>query len=310
MLQQTQVRTVIPYYERFMQRFPDLASLASAPLDDVLAHWSGLGYYARARNLHKAACIVSDEHGGELPASPEALEALPGIGRSTAAAILALSDGQRQTILDGNVKRVLARFHAIEGSPASAGVLKALWSHAEEHTPRKCVAEYTQAIMDLGATLCTRGEPACAECPVASDCAAKAMGIAAELPTPRARRARPSRRITVLIVQNAAGETLLERRPQSGIWGGLLSFPELDADEAPAEWCRRRLGAAPAETRQLADVEHAFTHFDLTLAPMRLALDRESAVAMDDARWLWYNSAEPLPGGIAAPIEKILRDVT
>ena len=310
MLQQTQVKTVIPYYERFLTRFPDIGALAAAPVDDVLAHWSGLGYYARARNLHRAARIVVDEHGSELPASPEALTALPGIGRSTAAAILALSAGQRHAILDGNVKRVLARFHAVEGSPGRSDVLRALWRHAEEHTPETRVAEYTQAIMDLGATVCTRSRPRCGACPVAADCEARLTGIENELPTPRAKRARPARRVTVLVVQNAAGETLLERRPASGIWGGLLSFPELAVGECAQSWCRRRLGAAPALERQLAAVEHAFTHFDLTLEPLQLALEGTGAAVMDDGQCLWYNAKEPLPGGIAAPIGKILRQVT
>jgi A/G-specific adenine glycosylase len=310
MLQQTQVRTVIPYYERFMARFPELASLAAAPVDDVLAHWSGLGYYARARNLHRAAGIVIEQHDGRLPAEQAALMELPGIGRSTAAAILALSTGQQLAILDGNVKRVLARFHAIAGWPGETRVAGELWSRAEQHTPAQRVADYTQAIMDLGATVCTRGQPRCEDCPVASDCAAHAAGIERELPTSRKRAERRTRSVTVLVVQNAAGETLLERRPATGIWGGLLSFPELATDEAVGDWCLRRLGIEPAQARPLAAVEHSFTHFDLTLEPVQLELQAEAAVVMDGDRWLWYNSDQPLPGGIAAPIGKILREVT
>jgi A/G-specific adenine glycosylase len=253
---------------------------------------------------------VVEQHRGELPESIEALQALPGIGRSTAAAILALSRGQRHAILDGNVKRVLARFHAIRGWPGETAVLKALWARAEEHTPDARVAAYTQAIMDLGATVCTRRNPACRRCPVAADCVAGRKGIQHELPTARQRAARRSRSVTVLVVQNANGETLLERRPASGIWGGLLSFPELADEESADDWCLRRLGAPAASARPLPNVEHSFTHFDLTLAPVRLALASAGAVVMDDASWLWYNSAEPLPGGIAAPIAKILREVT
>jgi A/G-specific adenine glycosylase len=310
MLQQTQVGTVIPYYLRFMEHFPELASLAAAPIDDVLAHWSGLGYYARARNLHRAAREVVAHHDGELPRTLEALMELPGIGRSTAAAILALSSGRRHPILDGNVKRVLARYHAIAGWPGRSGVARELWTRADEHTPAERVAEYTQAIMDLGATICTRSKPRCDICPVADDCTGRLEGIEQTLPTPKPRAARPARSVTVLIVQNAAGETLLERRPPSGIWGGLLSFPELEAEESVDDWCRQRLGAEPAAARALSAVEHSFTHFDLTLTPVQLALERDASRVMDDDRWLWYNSTEPLPGGIAAPIGKILRELT
>jgi A/G-specific adenine glycosylase len=310
MLQQTQVASVIAYFERFVARFPDLTTLAGASLDDVLALWSGLGYYARARNLHRAAGIVMERHGGELPEDVDALMELPGIGRSTAAAILALSGGQRHAILDGNVKRVLTRFHAIEGWPGESAVSRELWSLAEAHTPSASVAEYTQAIMDLGATVCTRARPRCEACPVADDCAARQQGIANLFPTRRPRSERPARRVTVLVVRNAVGETLLERRPPSGIWGGLLSFPELGADDDAEQWCRRHLGAEPASKLALAAVEHAFTHFDLTLTPVQLTLDGAASSAMDGENWLWYDSSAPLPGGVAAPIGKILREVT
>ena len=311
MLQQTQVASVIPFFERFLGRFPDIPDLARASLDEVLALWSGLGYYARARNLHRAAGIVVERHGGALPAEIDALMELPGIGRSTAAAILALSAGKRHAILDGNVRRVLARFHAIEGWPGKTRVARELWQQAEAHTPSTEVAAYTQAIMDLGATVCTRGRPRCDACPVADDCAALRLGTASELPTPapRPRAARPLRRVTILVVRNRLGETLLERRPPSGIWGGLLSFPELGADDDAGQWCRRHLGVAPASQRTLAVVEHAFTHFDLRLAPLEIRLGGEVSSAMDDRDLLWYNSAEPLPGGVAAPIGKILREV-
>jgi A/G-specific adenine glycosylase len=310
MLQQTQVRTVIPYFERFVGRFPSLPALAAAEIDEVLALWSGLGYYARGRNLHRAARLVVERHGGELPRTLDALMELPGIGRSTAGAILAQVYGQRQAILDGNVKRVLARFHAIEGSPASADVLNRLWARAEEHTPAARVAEYTQAIMDLGATVCTRSRPRCGVCPVAEDCAARRLGLTASLPTRRARAARPSRSLTVLVVQSSEGATLLERRPATGIWGGLLSFPELGEGESPADWCRSRLGAQPLTEEPLAEVDHAFTHFDLKLKPLKLVLASGGGNVMDGDRWLWYKAAGPLPGGIAAPIGRILAGVT
>jgi len=310
MLQQTQVATVIPYFERFVVRFPDTESLARASLDDVLALWSGLGYYARARNLHRAAEIVIECHGGELPDQFDELIELPGIGRSTAGAILAQALGQRHPILDGNVKRVLARFHAIAGFPSKAAVARELWERADEHTPSTSVAEYTQAIMDLGATVCMRGQPRCAVCPLSEDCVAHSLQIAHTLPTPRKKAERSSRSITVLVVQNADGETLLERRPASGIWGGLLSFPELGEDQDETEWCKQRLGSQPAAKRPMANIEHAFTHFDLTLKPVRLTLANGISTVMDGDRWLWYNSSQPLPGGVATPIGKILREVT
>jgi A/G-specific adenine glycosylase len=301
------VQTVVAYFEAFVERFPDLASLAAASVDDVLALWSGLGYYARARNLHRAARIVVERHGGALPSEHAALMELPGIGRSTAAAILALSSGQRHAILDGNVKRVLARFHAIEGWPGETAVSRRLWAEAEAHTPHERVAAYTQAIMDLGATLCTRARPRCDDCPLGDDCAARRAGNAERLPTPRPRRERPAREVTVVIVRSESGETLLERRPPAGIWGGLLSLPELAADDDPVSWCRERLGLSPLQTTSLTAVEHAFTHFDLTLKPVQLAIERLPESVMDEDRWLWYKASEPLPGGIAAPIDKILR---
>jgi len=309
MLQQTQVGTVIPYFHRFVARFPDTPSLARAPIDDVLALWSGLGYYARARNLHRAARIIVERHAGKIPSLPDELRQLPGIGRSTAAAVVALAYDQRQPILDGNVKRVLARFHAIEGWPGRAEVARELWARADQHTPSTPVADYTQAIMDLGATVCTRGQPQCAACPVQEDCEARKRGIEHELPTRRKRAKRPARSVTVLIVQTPDGETLLERRPASGIWGGLLSFPELTVGDSADDWCQRRFGIRPSAEVPLAVVEHAFTHFDLTLAPVQLTLVTDTTVEMDDDQWLWYNSAQPLPGGVAAPIGRILRQV-
>jgi A/G-specific adenine glycosylase len=310
MLQQTQVGTVVAYFERFIGRFPDMARLARASVDDVLALWSGLGYYARARNLHRAAQIVVERHAGVLPDRFEELIELPGIGRSTAGAILAQAYHQRQPILDGNVKRVIARFHAIEGWPNKTGVARELWRLADEHTPSESVAAYTQAIMDLGATVCTRGQPRCDACPVAGDCEAHRLGLERELPTSRPRPVRPARSVTVLVVQNAAGETLLERRPATGIWGGLLSFPELEAGDSEDEWCLRRLGARPSAKMPMPSIDHAFTHFDLTLLPVRLTLEGDESMAMDGDRWLWYNSSRPLPGGVATPIGKILQEVT
>jgi A/G-specific adenine glycosylase len=306
MLQQTQVGTVIPFYERFMQRFPTVRALAEAPLDDVLAHWAGLGYYARARNLWRAARIVVEQHGGEVPTAFAALHELPGIGRSTAGAILAQAHGQRWPILDGNVKRVLARHHAVAGWPGEPRVANQLWAHAEEHTPHERVADYTQAIMDLGATLCARTRPACTVCPLAESCAACRAGTQALYPAPRPKRERVQRRVAVLVIRAPDGRVLLERRPAHGIWGGLYSLPELPAADSPREWCARSLGAAIAEERALATIEHAFTHFDLDLLPRLLELAAAPAVVCDRDDWLWCLPGTKLDVGVPAPVAALL----
>jgi A/G-specific adenine glycosylase len=307
MLQQTQVGTVVPYFERFMRRFPTIEALAASPLDDVLASWSGLGYYARARNLWAAARIVAAEHGGELPATFDALHALPGIGRSTAGAILAQAHGQRWPILDGNVKRVLARYHAVAGWPGLPKVAEELWRYADAHTPAERVADYTQAIMDLGATLCTRTRPACTVCPLAADCAAARAGTQALHPAPRPKRARPQRRVAVLVVRAPDGRVLLERRPPRGIWGGLYSLPELAAGDSPREWCARVLGASVAVERALDVIAHAFTHFDLDLLPRLLELASEPKAVMDRDDWLWRLPGAELDVGVPAPVAALLR---
>ncbi|MGH8399678.1 MAG: A/G-specific adenine glycosylase, partial [Gammaproteobacteria bacterium] len=262
MLQQTQVATVIPYYQRFMARFPELRSLADAPLDDVLHLWSGLGYYARARNLQRAAQRIRDEHEGKFPTEFEAVAALPGIGRSTAGAILALACDQRHPILDGNVRRVLARFHAVEGWPGEKSVEQQLWQLAEMHTPQREVAAYTQAIMDLGATLCTRTRPDCARCPVAEDCRAHQSHRETDFPAARPRKTLPVRRIRMLLLMQD-GRLLLQRRPPSGIWGGLWGFPELAPEQDIEAWCQQRFGAAPSAQHQLPLLRHTFSHFHL-----------------------------------------------
>jgi A/G-specific adenine glycosylase len=306
MLQQTQVGTVIPYFERFMQRFPTLAALAAAPLDDVLAHWAGLGYYARARNLWRAARTVVAEHGSDLPTDFATLHALPGIGRSTAGAILAQAHGQRWPILDGNVKRVLARYHAVAGWPGLPAVANELWRHAEAHTPHQRVADYTQAIMDLGATLCARSRPACTVCPLAGDCAAARAGTQALYPAPRPKRERTQRHVAVLVVRAPDGRVLLERRPARGIWGGLYSLPELPEEDSPRDWCARMLGAAVAAERVLATIEHAFTHFDLDLKPRLLELAAEPAAVMDRDDWHWCRPGAQLDVGVPAPVAALL----
>lgn len=305
MLQQTQVTTAVPYFERFLARFPDVAGLAAAPLDEVLHLWSGLGYYARARNLHRAAGVIVSRHGGVFPTEFDALIELPGIGRSTAGAILALACGQRHAILDGNVKRVLARWFGVDGDPGSAAVQAQLWSHSEAVTPHERLADYTQAIMDLGATLCTRARPACARCPVASGCVAAATGRTAELPGTRPGRRRPTRRVAWLVFRQGH-QVLLARRPPSGIWGGLLGFPEFASRAEALRAARERVAARLPRPVALATVRHVFTHFELLIEPLLWELDPAVPVAMETTVESWYNSRAPAKVGLAAPVAALL----
>jgi A/G-specific adenine glycosylase len=307
MLQQTQVATVIPYYERFMGRFPDVQALAAAPLDEVLHLWTGLGYYARARNLRACAQAVVAHHGGEFPQELEAVMALPGIGRSTAGAILALSRGSRHPILDGNVKRVLARVFGIDGDPDSALVLATLWAQAEACTPASNAGAYTQAIMDLGATVCTRARPACTVCPMSTDCIAALEGRQEELPGRKQRRARGSREATLLIAETDSEGSiavLVERRPNAGVWGGLWSPPQFESEFAALDWCRREIGESEVESRSLAPIHHAFTHFDLLLTPLRVRCHPYAAVHDGEDR-LWYELGNPPRVGLPQPILKL-----
>jgi A/G-specific adenine glycosylase len=305
MLQQTQVATVIPYYERFMERFPTVRALADAPLDEVLHLWSGLGYYARARHLHRAAIRIRAEFGGEFPSAFEEVASLPGIGRSTAGAILSLSRGARFPILDGNVKRVLARAFGVEGDPGDRRVADTLWMLAERCTPAEPVQVYTQAIMDLGATVCVRRQPLCETCPISSGCVAHLTGREHELPAPRRRPARRRRRAVLLAAMCADGGVYLERRPDRGIWGGLWCLPEFATSEAALVYAQRRFGTAQREPQPLAEVEHAFTHFDLVLAPL-LVRCRAPTGVMDEAGALWYKPREPARIGLPAPIQTLL----
>jgi A/G-specific adenine glycosylase len=309
MLQQTQVSVVIPYFERFMARFPDLASLAAAPVDEVLALWSGLGYYARARNLHAAARAVVEGHAGRFPTELDAVAALPGIGRSTAGAILSLALGQRHPILDGNVKRVLARAFAVDGWPGQAAVLNRLWELAESCTPLARVAVYNQAMMDLGATLCTRSRPACQRCPLADGCAARAAGDPARWPAPKPRSAKPVRETLMLVLRNAGGEILLERRPPTGIWGGLWSLPECGSGADPGDWCRQRLGAEPRQVEKLAPRRHTFSHFHLDITPICIELETPAGAIAEGGGLIWYGRGHRLPVGLAAPVARIIREV-
>jgi A/G-specific adenine glycosylase len=306
MLQQTQVATVISYFERFMARFPSITRLAAAHLDEVLELWSGLGYYARARNLHRTARVVRDHHEGEFPRDIETVRSLPGIGRSTAGAILALACNQRHAILDGNVKRVLARHRGIEGWPGATQVSNRLWEIAEESTPLLRVADYTQAMMDLGALVCTRHNPKCLDCPLQTDCQARRSGRQHELPRARPRRVLPVRESMMVMVCTQDGDVLLERRPPVGVWGGLLTFPEVRDEHEGIEWCERVLGAAPRSMMRWPAVHHTFTHFHLNITPLKVSVDSRAGHVGEDDRWVWYNKTMPR-GGVAAPVKQLIK---
>ena len=304
MLQQTQVGTVIPYYQRFLRAFPDVASLAAAPIERVLELWSGLGYYRRAHLAHRAARILIAQHRGRFPRDAEALAALPGIGRSTAAAIAAFASGARNAVLDGNVKRVLARHRGIAGFPGDARVERRLWRCAEALLPRRDIATYTQALMDLGATVCLRRTPRCEACPVARDCIARREGRIAELPAPRPKKTLPWREITVLLVERK-GEVLLERRPATGVWSGLWSLPEIETTRNVVAHCRTHFGMNVIPQTPLPAIEHAFTHFCLNLHPLPCAVREESARAQEPGM-VWMPLDEIAGAALPAPIKKLL----
>lgn len=312
MLQQTRVAAVIPYFERFMVRFPDVNALAAADLDEVLELWSGLGYYARGRNLHAAARAVVGAHAGRFPDTLDALVALPGIGRSTAGAILALVHGKRHPILDGNAKRVLARYHAVEGWPGEPRVRGRLWDLADRHTPNRRVGDYTQAIMDLGATLCTRTKPACLVCPVSPGCRAHETGRQAAFPAPRPKRPYPTRERLMMVMLDRCGRVLVERRPPTGIWGGLWSFPEaspdLDHREAAVSAARSR-GLRTGRVRAMPPIEHGFTHFRLRATPVVACVEpvADGAADGDTVRWIGPGIACAPDGvGLAAAVAAVL----
>ncbi len=310
MLQQTQVATVIPYFERFMARFPGVGDLAAAPIDDVLHHWSGLGYYARARNLHRAAQLVCGRFDGEFPRDLEAMQELPGVGRSTAGAILSLACGQRQTILDGNVKRVLARFHGIEGWPGTTSVLNQLWGLAERYTPAERVANYNQAMMDLGATLCTRSKPACDRCPVGQHCVARRAGEQHRFPGKKPKKALPAKSTQMLLVRDPAGSILLERRPPAGIWGGLWCLPEIEQGSDPLSWCTSSVGQQASIGRRLPTRRHTFSHFHLDIAPVEILLKQPGCAVLEPGSRLWYNPRQPENIGLAAPVARLLDEIS
>ena len=300
MLQQTQVATVIPYFQRFIASFPNVAALAAASEEAVLSHWSGLGYYARGRNLHRAAQIIVARHGGVFPAEYEQILALPGIGRSTAAAICSLAYQQRRAILDGNVRRVLARHRGIEGTPAVKSVENRLWQIAESLLPAADAGRYTQALMDMGATLCTRSRPGCQVCPVAVDCVALQSGRVDELPTPKLRRVVPERR-AVFMLALVQGEVLLEKRDSSGLWGGLLCLPQFDE-----EWQADSLIWEIRERVDMPVFTHTFTHFRLHISPLLLRLNEKPCATRGG---LWLKLEDALSAAIPTPVRRLLEQV-
>ena len=299
--------TVIPYYQRFLQSFPDVSALADASLDAVLEHWSGLGYYSRARNLHKAATYIDAQHGGVFPERFEDVVELPGIGRSTAGAILAQSLGQRHAILDGNVKRVLCRFHAVNGWPGKTSVQNQLWAYAERYTPDQRLADYTQAIMDLGATLCTRASPRCPECPLQSDCQANQSDRVAEFPSPRPRKRIPVRTARFLILTDTrSGRIMLEKRPPSGIWGGLWSLPEIEVDASIEQVCQQRWGLSVLDNQDCASFRHTFSHYHLDITPCRVQVELKANSIEDTGGTVWCPHEEASKRALAAPVARII----
>ncbi|SDK62848.1 A/G-specific adenine glycosylase [Microbulbifer yueqingensis] len=320
MLQQTQVTAVIPYFQRFMASFPTLADLASASQDRVLAHWSGLGYYARARNLHKCAQTVMEVHGGEFPRDVEALASLPGIGRSTAGAIASISMGINAPILDGNVKRVLARFHAVDGWPGQTRVANELWALAEGYTPSKRCNDYTQAMMDLGATVCTHSKPRCEACPLAEHCVAHARGNPQDYPGKKPKKEKPVRLATMLLIE-CDGDLYLEQRPPSGIWGGLWVPPQLEGDDGGEASAQEWLAAQDIQAGQvqpLPPMRHTFTHFHLDISPVWIQLANRASLEggrVAEPGGDWYKlrqlnrprAAQDL--GLPAPIAKLAKQL-
>lgn len=307
MLQQTQVATVIPYFERFMQTFPTVVALADAPQDEVLHLWTGLGYYARARNLHKAAQQIRDKHAGQFPQTLEEVMALPGIGRSTAGAVLSLSMQQSQPILDGNVKRVLARYYAVAGWPGVKKVENQLWAHAEQHTPATRCHHYTQAMMDLGAMVCTRSKPDCDHCPLQADCLAYAQGRQAEFPGKKPKKALPVR-TTLMVVPAFGRQVYLRQRPAQGLWGGLYGFLECDS----REHAMQRLHAMGIDDYQwlpLTPFRHTFSHFHLDIEPVLAMSGAAPVPQVAERAERWFNIDQPVTVGLAAPTQKIIKQI-
>ncbi|MBR9728234.1 A/G-specific adenine glycosylase [Shewanella intestini] len=319
MLQQTQVATVIPYYHAFMSQFPTVTDLANAPQDEVLHLWTGLGYYARARNLHKAAQQVRDQHQGQFPTDFEQVLALPGIGRSTAGAILSLSLGQYHPILDGNVKRVLSRHQAVEGWPGKKAVEQTLWQIAEKVTPKQHIRQFNQAMMDMGANICTRSKPKCAQCPIAVDCQAQRQGRQQAFPAKKPKKTIPAKQAWMLVIidpQNDAQVQLIQR-PPTGIWGGLWCFPEFDSQLAMTQYIAQH--NLTSYNEQLSGFRHTFSHFHLDITPVLVSVNTpmssgslmpHETKVMEQSSVLWYNINQRAKVGLAAATERILDNLS
>ena len=308
MLQQTQVNTVIPYFERFIVRFPGVTQLATASEDSVLHHWTGLGYYARARNLHKTAQLIHTQYNNQFPDSVEELNTLPGIGRSTAGAIASIAMGLRAPILDGNVKRVLCRFHAIDGWPGTASVQKILWAFSERHTPSHRVKDYTQAIMDLGATLCTRSNPRCEDCPLQTFCQAYQTNSVPQYPQVKPKQKIPTRSAHFLILTNEAGNILMEKRPPLGIWGGLWSLPQHEDSAELINKLAEMTGYEITDLKHYPHRRHTFSHFHLDMHPIYAKTKGPEIIILEPDRWRWHNHLESAEIGLAAPIKSLLEN--
>ncbi len=305
MLQQTQVNTVIPYYEKFVKAFPDIKSLANATQDSVLSHWSGLGYYARARNLHKAAQSVCDAHDGKLPKDIDTLQTLPGVGRSTAGAILSLAYGQKHAILDGNVKRVLSRCYEVKGWPGKADVLRRLWMLSERVIPKKDTASFNQSLMDLGATICNRSKPNCNLCPLNSICRSYKSRRQLDYPFPKSKKVLPIKETTMLLIHDSEGQILLNKRPSTGLWGGLWTLPEIENLKSLASWCENNGLKALSNPKIVAEFQHTFSHFQLQIEALALYVEPTDETLLKATACLWYKGGSNI-GGMPSPTTKLL----
>ncbi|WCE30125.1 A/G-specific adenine glycosylase [Vibrio sp. SCSIO 43137] len=309
MLQQTQVTTVIPYFERFLQRFPTISHLAQAQQDEVLHLWTGLGYYARARNLHKAAQIVHQQYQGEFPQNIEEVNALPGVGRSTAAAVLSSVLKQPHAILDGNVKRTLSRSFAVEGWPGKKEVENRLWQIAEQHTPDTDVDKYNQAMMDMGALVCTRSKPKCTLCPVESLCEAKKQDKQLDYPGKKPKKEKPVKQSWFIILYHD-NQVWLEQRPQVGIWGGLYCFPQNENSAIQRQLDSRSIRNKDIEQqRTLITFRHTFSHYHLDITPVLIKLNKQPTLVMEGSQGLWYNISQPEEVGLAAPVKQLIESL-